>query len=224
MAQNRDYVPYREGEFDGWLTHLTAYVEDKTVTGTWPHIPAQKVTELKQHTAAWHAGYAKVQGPHTSVDIEAKNNVHAETLRFVRAFVAQYLRFDPVTNEQRTAAGIPNRSTARKPIEKPKTRALLTDLRVLGGFQIEIRFQDEATPNRRARPYGMSGCLLNYAWGAEKVGEYAKLTQTQLMTHSPWVITLPPEAEGRFFSAALRWQTKRAELGPWCEIQHTVIA
>jgi hypothetical protein len=44
------------------------------------------------------------------------------------------------------------------------------------------------------------------------------------MTRSPWVVTLPPEAEGKFLSCATRWQNEKAKLGPWTEILHTVIA
>jgi hypothetical protein len=99
----------------------------------------------------------------------------------------------------------------------------ITNLKALGGFQVEIRFQDEAAPNSHAIPYGYNGCLLNYTVGTEKLTDYAALTQTKLMTHSPFVLTMPPEAEGNFLLCSTRWQNERGELGPWGEIQHVVI-
>jgi hypothetical protein len=224
MSKAKDYIPGPDAEFDGWLANLTAYVDAKTAAGDWTHIPADKVRDLKQHNTDWHRAYAKTRGPHTRVDTEAKNDARKEAAGFVRPFAAQYLKFDPVSNEDRTALGLHNRDATHSAIETPKTRALITGLKALGGFQVELRFQDEGAPGSRAIPYGCNGCLLNYTWGPEKVRDYAALKESQLMTRSPWVITLPPEAEGNFFSGAARWQSERAELGPWGEVQSTVIA
>jgi hypothetical protein len=225
MAHTADIVPSRDADFDGWLANLTSYVITKTASGgPFTHIPAEKVTALEGHNTDWHTAYQKTLGPHTAVDTEAKNDVRKAAEGFVRPFIAQYLKFEPVTNEDRTAMRLHNRDTVHTAIPVPTTRALITDLKALGGFQVEIRFQDEATPTSIAIPYGDNGCLLNFTWGPEKVSDYAALTQTQLMTHSPWTITLPPEAEGKFLSCATRWQNEKADLGPWVEILHTVIA
>ena len=224
MAHNKDYIPNRDAEFDGWLDNLTRYVDAKVTSGAWTHIPIGKVTALKQHNDAWHTAYVKTLGPHTAVDTEAKNDARKAAEGFVRLFVQQYLKFDPVTNEDRTAMRVHNPDTTKTPIGKPATLALITDLKALGGFRVEIRFQNEATPDSHAIPYGCNGCLLNYTWGPEKAADYAALTQTRLMTHNPWTLELPPEAEGKFLSCAARWQNERGELGQWRDIQHIVIA
>ncbi|MDR0599740.1 MAG: hypothetical protein LBG84_06640 [Treponema sp.] len=226
MAHTKDFVPDRDAEFDGWLANLTGYVEGKTggPAPGWTHIPAAKVAELKQRDADWRTAFARTTGPHTPVDTEAKNDARRAAEGFVRPFVAQYLKFEPVTNEDRTAMRLHNRDTTHSSIERPGTRALIAGLRALGGFQVEARFHDEAAPDRRARPYGTNGCLLNYVLAPEKVMDYAKLKDTALMTHSPFVLSLGPEAEGRFLSCAARWQSERGELGPWGDIQHVVVS
>jgi hypothetical protein len=224
MAHTQDFIPSRDAEFDGWLANLTAYVDAKTTGGTWTHIPADKITALKGYNTDWHTAYIKTTGPHTSVDTEAKNDARKTAEAFTRQFVAQYLKFDPVTNEDRTAMNLHNRDTTHTAIGTPATRAIITDIKTLGGFQVEIRFQDEATPKSHAIPYGYNGCLLNYTAGTGKTSEYAALTQTKLMTHSPFVLALPPEAEGKFLSCVTRWQNERGELGPWGEIQHIAVS
>ena len=125
---------------------------------------------------------------------------------------------------RRRIANLHNKDETKTPIEKPSTRALITDLKTLGGFQVEVRFQDEAAPDRHAVPYGCNGCLLNYMVGPEKEADYAALTQTKLMTRSPFVLALGPEAEGKFLTCAARWQSERGDLGPWGDMQHIVIA
>jgi hypothetical protein len=221
-----DYIPPRDADFDGWFLNLKNYVNTKT-SGTppaWTHIPAEKVTTLTARYDAWHSAYEATIAPHTSVQTEAKNDARKEAEAFVRPFVAQYLKFDPVTNEDRTAMNLHNRDTLPSTIGVPATRPVITDLKPLGGFQVSIAFRDEPTPDSRAIPYGMNGCLLNYAVGAAKTEDYAALATTKLMTKSPWTLGLTPEAEGRFLSCATRWQNEKGELGPWSEVQHVVIA
>jgi hypothetical protein len=46
MAHTQDSVPSRDAEFDGWLKNLTSYVNIKTSSGAWTHIPPAKVTAL----------------------------------------------------------------------------------------------------------------------------------------------------------------------------------
>ena len=224
MAHNKDCIPGPDAAFDGWLANLSGYVDAKTSGAAWAHIPPDKVTALKTHTADWHAAYAKTLGPHTAVDTEEKNDQRRAAEGFVRPFIQQYLKFDPVSNEDRTAMNLHNRDTTHSGIGRPMARALITGLKALGGFRMEIRFQDEAAPDSRAIPYGCNGCLLNYVWAPEKAADYAALIHTKLMTRSPFVLDLPPEAEGKFISCAARWQNERGELGPWGEIQQSAIA
>ncbi|GAB6393089.1 MAG: hypothetical protein MdMp014T_2462 [Treponematales bacterium] len=226
MAHTQDYIPTRDADFDGWFLNLKNYVTTKTSGGTpaWTHIPADKVTSLAARYDAWHSAYEATVAPHTSVQTEAKNDQRKSTEAFVRPFVNQYLRFEPVTNEDRTAMGVHNKDTTRTDISTPTSRPVITDLKPLGGFQIEIAFRDEPTPDSRAIPYGCNGCLLNYAVGAAKTEDYAALATTKLMTKSPWTLGLTPDTEGKFLSCATRWQNEKGELGPWSEVQHTVVA
>jgi hypothetical protein len=97
-------------------------------------------------------------------------------------------------------------------------------LRAAGGYAVELRFQDEAAPDSTAIPYGMNGCLLNYVWGPEKIGDRALLKEAVLMTRSPYVLSLPPQAEGAFLSCCARWQNKTGRLGKPGDIRHIAVS
>ncbi|MHC6202954.1 hypothetical protein ACYULU_07150 [Breznakiellaceae bacterium SP9] len=226
MANTRDYIPTRDADFDGWFENLSTFVVEKTSGGSpaWTHIPAEKVSALTAQYTLWHTAYQKTIAPHTPADTQAKNDAKKMAVKFVRPFVAQYLMFPPVTDEYRTAMRLHNRDTTHSTIATPTSRPLITGIKSLGGFQVEIRFQDEATPDRKAIPYGFNGCLLHYVWGAERVSEYAALVQGCLMTRSTWVLSLPPEAERTYLSCAAQWQNEKGELGPWGDIQTVVVA
>jgi hypothetical protein len=226
MAQYRSFLDATDAEFDGGLENLVHYVVEKTGGSppAWSHIPPAAVDPLVSARTGWHTAYQKTFGAHTPVDTEAKNDERKAAAAVTRPFIAQYLMFPPVTNEDRTAMGVHNKDTHPSPIVEPKTRPVITDIRALGGFQVKIWFRDETTPESRAVPYGYNGCLLCFTWGKEPATTVSTLTQTQLMTHSPFTRTLPPEAQASFFSCAARWQNEKGELGPWSDIQHVVIA
>jgi hypothetical protein len=86
--------------------------------------------------AAWYTAYAATVGPHTEVDTEAKNDAKKAAVAAIRPFVNQYLRFPPVTNEDRTAMGIPNRKP-RSPIKAPTSHPE-GELRFPGIHLVEI--------------------------------------------------------------------------------------
>jgi hypothetical protein len=215
-----------DAEFNRRLENLTNYVVGKT-SGTspdWTNIPKSAVDALVSACTSWQTAYQRTFGAHTSVDTEAKNDARKDATAVARPFIAQYLMFPPVTNEDRTAMGIHNKDTHPTPIGEPTTRPLITDIHAIGGFQVKLWFRDEATPESRAIPYGDNGCLLFFIWGKEQANGFSALTQTKLLTHSPFTLTFPPEAQACFLSCAARRQNEKGELGPWSDIQYIVIA
>ncbi|MDR0412148.1 MAG: hypothetical protein LBH75_09305 [Treponema sp.] len=225
QTNRRGYIPGADAQFASWLNFLVNYTVEKTSgqTPAWDHIPSSRVTELVDLNAQWRTAFAKMEGPHTSVDTKTKNNARKEVTVCVRAFVAQYLRFPPVTDEDREAMGIPNKDVHPSRIDPPKTRPVITKIKPLGAFREEIYFHDEATEESNAIPYGCNGCLLTFTCGPKAVEKYKELIQTKLMTHSPYIITLPQEAENQVFSCATQWQNERGELGPLSEIETAVV-
>ncbi|MFP3089118.1 hypothetical protein LQZ21_02185 [Treponema sp. TIM-1] len=210
MAHNADYIPTRDADFDGWFLNYQNYVVTKT-SGTppaWTHIPAEKVTALAARYDAWHAAYLKTVGPHTRVDTEAKNDERKAAKAVIRPFTAQYLKFDPVTNEDRTAMGVHNKDTIPTPSGVPATVPVLEELKPLGNARVEIRVHDEKTPESRAIPYGCNGCVVKYAWGKEPITDRDALTQSRLITRFPYTLDLPPEASGSVLSITACWQNR----------------
>jgi hypothetical protein len=220
-----DYVPGSDSSFDDFFQNIVKYIKEKTSgpSPVWSHIPLVAITQLAELGNAWHRAFVKTRGPHTSVDTKTKNDSRKAATAFLRPFVAQYLKFEPVTDEDRKAMRLHNRSTSHSPIPLPATRPLITELKALGGFQVKIRFRDETTPNSNAIPYGDNGCLLNFTVSTEQVTDYDALIRTQLMSDTPWTLSFSPEAAGTFLSCAVRWQSRKTKLGPWSEIHHIMI-
>jgi hypothetical protein len=135
-----DYLSLSDADFDNLYKFMCHYVNVKR-TGEppeWTHIPQEAFTVLANGCTAWNAAYVKTIGPHTPVETEAKNNAKKEAKKVIRPFVNQYLRFSPVTNEDRTAMKIPNRDTTPSDVPVP-TAQPEADLTFPGIHLVELR-------------------------------------------------------------------------------------
>jgi len=220
-----DYIPGSDAEFDGWFLNYKNYLNEKTggASPVWTHIPAAKVTALNGHWDIWHPAYVKTLGAHTSEDTLAKNNAGRSAKGFIRPLTAQYLKFEPVTDEDRLAMGVHVADTHRTSIPTPQSRAVFGRFEAIGGQRVRLWFQDENEETSHAIIYGMNGLLLFFTVSAHKVTDYHELTTTKLMTASPYTHQLDVEAEGQFFSFAAKWQNKKGELGPWSALHSLAV-
>jgi hypothetical protein len=155
-----DYIPNNDGVFDDWFKFINQYVAEKRggSAPAWTHIPQAARTVFAD-------AYANTKRPHTPVETEAKNNAKKEAKKVIRPFVNQYLRYDPVTNEDRTAMRIPNRDTIPTNVPVP-TAQPEADLTVPGIHLVEPRkiraMQGNAPPDPRSDYgtqiyYGLTG-------------------------------------------------------------------
>jgi hypothetical protein len=226
MARSSNFTSAGDAEFDSGFENLTDYVSAKTSGSSpdWTHIPKDSIDALTISLSEWRIAYQKISGAHTPIETEAKNDARKASNALIRPFIAQYLMFPPVSNEDRSAMGIHNKDKHPSPIGDPTTRPVITEIRSIGGFQVRIWFRDETTPESRAIPYGENGCLLNFTWGKQPVDDRSAFSETKLLTRSPFTISFPPESQACFLSCAARWQNKKGVLGPWSEIQHVVIS
>jgi hypothetical protein len=116
-----DFVPGKEHKLDKWAAFICEYTNDKTSgpNPAWTHIPLSEVAQLNADYAVWNTAFAETLGPHTPVDTSAKNRAKKVLKAQFRVFINRFLRFPPVTDADRQAMGIPNRSNKRSRIPAP---------------------------------------------------------------------------------------------------------
>jgi hypothetical protein len=136
---SKSYIPARDADFDRWFSFLYQYVSQKCAgqTPAWTHIPQAALGVLGEQHAAWKTAYGATSGPHTPVETEAKNNAKKAAKAVIRPFVNQYLRYGPVTDEDRKAMGIPNRDKIHTPVPRPDAQPE-ADVAYPGVHRIEL--------------------------------------------------------------------------------------
>jgi hypothetical protein len=171
--------------------------------------------DFSRHVAAWNAARQAAIDMPTSAKRDERNRVREITEKATREFINRFLRYPPVTDDDRNQMGIRNRTTKRSRVSDPVTRPFLNNLRALGGYAVGFHFHDENVEHSRSIPRGCNGCLVNFHCGPEKVTDLSLLKDSKLFTSSPARMQLQPSTEGQWLSMSPRWQlNKDGILGP----------
>jgi hypothetical protein len=213
-----DYLNKKDADFDTWFSIMYQYVSQKCA-GTppaWTHIPQAALSTLGELHTAWKTAYGAFLGPHTKVDTEAKNGAKTAAKRAIRPFVNQYLRFFPVTDEDRTAMGIPNHDPHPTPVpapeDIPEVEAAMPLPRVL-----RFRFR-RANKKRWGKPADVHGMELVWLIADTPPAETEELVHSAFATKSPLELTFKESERGKRVYYAVRWETGTVKKGKFSDI------
>jgi hypothetical protein len=155
------------------------------------------------------------------VDREAKNDAKRASKKAIRAFVNQYLRFPPVTDEDRTAMHIPNHDTRPTPVpipgDIPEVEAQTPLPRVL-----RFRFR-RANMKRWGKPRDVHGMELVWVIADTPPTKLAELIHSAFATKSPLELTFDEDQRGKRVYYAVRWETNAMKKGNFSEILSAII-
>jgi hypothetical protein len=223
MAYGKEYIPDNDAKFDAWVKNFLRYILGKMSGSTpaWTHIPQAVIDLLNDLYAVWYLAYGKTVVPHLPPETEAKNDAKKALKKAVRACVNQYLRFAPVTDEDRTAMGIPNHDSTRTPIGTPETVPVYNVV-IKGIRKITITFHDEDTESH-AIPYGMNGAIVSWKVSDAPVTDPKLFDRTELATKSPAVIHFEEADRGKTASIALQWQNEKGDRGDFSEVEKAIV-
>jgi hypothetical protein len=219
-----DYMPGGDSEFDKFSKNIVYYVSMKT-SGTppaWDHIPPAAVQGLQTGYAAWNAAYEPTKAPHTPVQTAEKNRVRKVFQKNLREFVNQFLRYPPVTNEDRDNMGIPNKKDKGGPVQVPDTSPLLI-INTGTRRRIIIGYKDEKS-GRRGKPKGVHGIAVNWAILDHPPESIDELNNFAFDTNPPLTLSFDESQRGKHIYMAAAWEIEReGEKGPYSAIVEAVI-
>jgi hypothetical protein len=219
----RDHVPRNDAEFDKHFRFINRYVDEKSGNSqqAWNHIPEEARDVLKDAYASWYAAYIKMTGPHTPVETRAKTETRKEAERKLRAFVRQYLRFPPVTNEDRDAMGINNYSEGKSNIPSPPTRPEFTvNAKDIRRLKLDFWNQDS---DSKAKPYGCDAAAICWAVRDTPPVRVNDLTNWRIATRTPCILDFDDTERGKTVYIALCWLNGKGQHGTWSEIRSAII-
>jgi hypothetical protein len=213
----KEYIPKNDAKFDTWFNNLVSYVLAAALA--WTHIPKPEAEKLAAAYTAWHTAYEAVIGPHTPVDTEAKNGAKKAAVKSIRLFVNQYLRFPPVTDEDRTAMGIPNGDPRPTPVPAPGD---IPEAQTPLPRVLRFRFR-RANMKRWGKPEDVHGMELVWLIADTPPAEREELVHSAFATRSPLELTFKESERGKRVYYAARRETGTMKKGKFSDILSAII-
>jgi hypothetical protein len=223
MNGTMNYIPRNDGEFGLYYMNVMQYVGKKCAGNApeWPHIPKKDQDAFIAAYMAWDRVYTVTTKPHTPPETREKNRVKKISEKLLRDFIKQYLRFPPVTDEDRDNIGIPNYSGTRSTLSHPSERVEFS-FRVKGIRQVQVDFRVQGSLNR-AKPANYAGAVA--VWDIlDKAPEQPEdLSRHALASRTPYAIEFKEKERGKTVYVALCWVNEKGQRGPWSEVQAAIV-
>ncbi len=242
----KNYIPRPDGDFTAWANHYYAAMEAfYDEHGFDPALLA----DLKDALGAWNERYRSHVAARAAAEgaRAAKDDARAALEREVRPVTNFVQGYPKTTDADRATIGITVRDTSGTHTPTPTTRPLA---RVESGNRLThtLRFTDESTPTRRAKPRGVQGAEvwlaladphdppppLNIGGGTGDVrggtgvppvsGSPAPYRFLSLSSRGSLHADFESADAGKTAYYALRWVSTRGEKGPWSEVTTATVA
>jgi hypothetical protein len=215
------YFPAKDADYDIFSFNIKTYVESKTL-GThpdWEHIPTDAVTALSEAIIAFRSAYAKMTGAHTKADTEWKNKKRKEAEKTISSFVNQYLRFPPVTDEDRVNMNIPNRDTTYTKHPAPEARPMFV-AKATGDGKILVEVELESAGHWPPNAEGVK-----YYWEIidEPDPDPANLRHTKYQNKHKHEFTFDQPDWGKKIHFACAFENGKGDSGPMSARVSTIV-
>ena len=223
MSKHGSYVPQNDAGFNTFFKNITQYVAQKAGGSKpeWKHIPKEDQDELNAAYADWYTAYSRTLKPHPQQETKEKNRVKNGAEKLLREFVNRFLRYRPVTDEDRDHMGVPNRAAVRSPQNVPAEQVEFS-FKIRGIRQVHVHFKEQGAANK-AKPKGYDGAVLVWDLAETPPKRPGDLSRHALASRTPYTLSFDETERGKTMYAALCWQNAKGETGPWSEMQSTIV-
>ncbi|MDR1325111.1 MAG: hypothetical protein LBK00_03645 [Treponema sp.] len=222
MSEHKLAVPGSDEGFDKRFLLITQVVGQKTAGGNaaeWKHILAEKVQELQAAYDAWHAAFAKIAGPHTSVETAEKNTARAAAEPVLRKFIQRFLydADDVVSNADLERMELPIHDHTYTRHGRPEEHV---ELEAHPNEAAEIRIEYHCVEtNSKSKPHASYKGLVLYLKvleDGEPIPTPEQAQSSRLVTHSPHIEHFDNSLRGRRVAFSAAWENGSGEEGARC--------
>ena len=210
------YIPAADTDFNNWQQNFLNNLQTEAAN---LDITQEDLNALLTGQTAWESDYEAHLAAQSAAQSarQQKDDSRQAWENQLRAQVRKLQASETITNAQRAALGITVSDGSRAAIGAPTTRPL-ANIAATASLSHTVRFVDEATPTRRAKPNGVMGAEVWVAIGDAPPTNLDEMQFLGLDTRTPYVSEFDSEDIGKTAYYRLRWVNRRGEAGPWGDI------
>jgi hypothetical protein len=210
------WPPTKEAEFADWIANYSAKI---TLAPTLYGLVALDATNLATLVTGYNSAAAIVNDPttKTAVAITNRDVAKAALLADIRSLARRIQATPTVTPGQKTGLGLPVHKTTPTVIPVPVTKPVLAIAGISKGRAVTIRIQDETTPTKNAKPFGVDGAeVYTYVPTASEAPpvDLTKWRFEGIAKRASFELNYDGEDVGKTAYVRALWFNPRGESGP----------
>lgn len=210
------YFPSIESDLRLWTENFHTLI---TATPTLYGLVAGDATIIAAACTDWETNYdalvtARASHTETPAMVLDKDVAKAEMQVVCRSY-SQSVRNNPnVSDANKLALGLTLVDTTRTPIPPPTTYPVL-QLSAPGPLTQTLKYADNETPTRRARPAGASAMEVFITVGTAPAVDPSASQYRRLITRQPFVFDFASDQAGKIATYFGRWINSKGDAGPF---------
>lgn len=216
-----DYLPGPDADYQAWVSNFVTYANANLAA---LGLVAADMTPVTTNQTVFNNGFAAHIAAKAAAQAakQGKDDARAGLTAAVRPLVRRLQASSVVSDAEKAALGI-TVAAEPGPIGPPVT-APLTAVECGARLQHTLRFVDEATPTRKAKPAGVLGVEVWRKVGIAPPASESELAFVAVDTNAPFVVNYTAADGGKTAYYWLRWVSPTGERGPWGEQAQATIA
>lgn len=211
--QNGDYIPQTDWGFKSWLQNFSTLITADPGRYGLTSADASIISNQNTQYAAAFDTVQTVLGKNAST-VGQKDAIKASAKGTCRVYAMIIKANQGVTNEDKLALGIHVNDPTKTPIPQPDSSPLLNIVAAFSGEHV-IRYADENTPDRKAKPAGATHVQINRHIAVSVNPDPTGSDLVGLFSRQPVNVTCMPADVGRTATYFGRWVNAKGQMGPW---------
>lgn len=210
---SQDYIPSADSEFYTWEQTFMTYATANTVA---IGLAVGDLTAVNSAQGEFEVAYLDNDAKQNAARAarQLKDDKRALFEKAIREVVRKLQATKLCSNEEKQALGITVRDGTMSPAASAATRPVLqVDTSEPG--RLIVAFADAGTPTKKAKPAGVSACLLQYKKGGTAPACDADWQFLGLDSATPYLAVFDSADAGAPVWIRGCWVNSRQEQGPW---------
>lgn len=220
-----EFVPRPDADFNAWQANFAQQAADFLINNL---ISEELAVRLLTAQIAWNEAYPKHITAQAAAEAatETKNEARSAFEKVAREAARAIQCYPATTDSDRATMGITVAKTGRTPSSTPTTKPIAR-VDLAQRLRHTLRFSDETTPTRRARPAGAIGAEVRLTLvnpGQPTPTNPDALNYLTLATDGEAEASFKSEEGGKTAVYMLRWVAPGGVVGPWSDVVTATVA
>lgn len=215
------YIPTKDADYSAWSANFSDLI---TTDPARYGLEVADALVISDQEAIWQAAYllATTLSTRTRVTVADKDGEKVTSLQINRQYAAIIRANSGVDDADKTALGLHIPDPTPTPVPPPTTYPQISIL-LCGNNQQQLFIADQLTPDTKAKPTGVAGCLLMRSESVLADPTMAGAILAAVLTRADTVMDTTGLTKGKWANYRGAWFNRKGQIGPYGPVTSFII-